>query len=95
MAPKILDEQGEEIYGSRFVSREYAVDIGMVGYEKDLNRARTNERVADNPLIVRGVRSAGPNNTDVVVPSDQAARIHGAASNMNFLQHCKVKFGVD
>jgi hypothetical protein len=95
MAPKIVDERGEEIYGSRFVSREYAVDIGMVGYEKDLNRARANERVTDNPLIVRGLRTEGPNKTDIVVPGDQAAKIHAAAANMNFLQHCKVMFVVD
>ena len=95
MAPKLLDERGEEIYGSKFVSREYAVDIGMVGYEKDINRARINERVADNPLIVKGVQASGPNKADVVIPASEATRVHSAAMNMNFLQHCKVMFILD
>lgn len=95
MAPKVLDDRGEEIYGSRFVSREYAVDIGMVGYEKDVNRARSNERVTNNPLVVKGVKAAGPNKTDVVVAADDAARVHSAAASMNFLQHCKVMFILD
>ena len=95
MAPKILDDRGEEVYGSKFVSREYAVDIGMSGYEKDINRARMNERVADNPLIVKGVESSGPNKTDVVVNSADAMKIHNAAANMNFLQHCKVMIVLD
>ena len=95
MAPKVLDDRGEEVYGSRFVSREYAVDIGMVGYEKDLNRARMNERVADNPLVVQAVEAGGPNKTDVVISSADAMQIHNAASNMNFLQHCKVMFLLD
>ncbi len=95
MAPKVIDEQGDEVYGSRFVSREYAVDIGMVGYEKDINRARSNERVTDNPLIVKGLKVSGPNKTDVVLSADDAARIHNAAANMNFLQHCKVMFVLD
>ena len=95
MAPKVVDERGEEIYGSKFVSREYAVDIGMVGYEKDMNRARMNERVADNPLIVTGIEATGPNKTDVVINSADAGRIHNAAANMNFLQHCKVMFLLD
>lgn len=95
MAPKVMDDRGEEVYGSRFVSREYAVEMGMVGYEKDLNRARRNERVADNPLVVKALEAGGPNNTDVVISSADAMQIHNAASNMNFLQHCKVMFLLD
>jgi hypothetical protein len=95
MAPKVLNEQGEEVYGSRFVSREYAVDIGMVGYEKDINRARSNERVTDNPLVVTGIQASGPNKTDIVISSADAMKIHSAAANMNFLQHCKVMFILD
>lgn len=95
MAPKVLDSNGNEIYGSKFVSREYAVDIGMVGYEKDINRARMNERVADNPLIVKGIEASGANMTDITINSADAMQIHNAAANMNFLQHCKVMFILD
>ena len=95
MAPKLLDETGNEIYGSKFVSREYAVDIGMVGYEKDINRAVSNERVTDRPLVVKAVKAAGPNKTDVVISSADAAKVHSAAANMNFLQHCKVMYILD
>lgn len=95
MAPKILDEAGNEIYGSRYVSREWAVKIGMVGYEKDTNRARTNDRVTNNPLIVRGLKAAGPNRADVVVSNADAAAIRNAAASMNFLDKCKVMFIVD
>jgi len=95
MAPRVLDEKGDEIYGSRFVRREYAVDIGMVGYEKDVNRARMNERVADNPLIIKAAEASGPNNADVIINLNDAAVIHNAAANMNFLQQCKVMFILD
>lgn len=95
MAPKVVDANGEEIYGSKYVDREYAVDIGMVGYEKDINNASHNVRVADNPLIVKGVDVLGQNKTDVVVSSTDAVKIHNAAANMNFLDHCKVMFILD
>ncbi len=95
MAPKIIDEQGNEIYGSKFVSREWAVEIGMVGYDKDLNRARQNDRVTNNPLVIKGVSSSGPNKTDVVISSADAALIHQAAANQNFLDKCKVMFIVN
>lgn len=95
MAPKILDEQGNEIYGSKFVSRDWAVEIGMVGYDKDLNRARQNDRVAHTPLVVKGISASGPNKTDVVISSADATMIHQAATNQNFLDKCKVMFIVN
>ena len=95
MAPRILDGQGNEVYGSKFVSRDYAVDIGMVGYEKDVNRAAKNERVASTPMVVKGVEASGPNKTDVVVGAADVAKIQNTAVNANFLQHCKVMFVLD
>jgi len=95
MAPKVLDDGGDEVYGSKFVSREYAVDIGMVGYEKDINRAARNERVASTPMTVKGVGASGPNKTDVVVGAADVAKIQSTAVNANFLQHCKVMFVLD
>jgi len=95
MAPRILDEEGNDVYGAKFISREYAVDIGMTGYEKDLNRARMNERVTDNPMIIKAIKSSGPNKADVVVSTVDARKIHNAASNLNFLKHCKVMFVLD
>jgi len=95
LVPKILNENGEEIYGSRYVSRDYAVVIGLAGYENDLSRAMLNERVADQPLIIKGLRTSGPNKTDVVIHNEDALKIHNAAANMNFLHHCKVMFILD
>ena len=95
MAPKILDESGREIYGSRFVKREWAVKYGMVGYAKDLNQARNNERAGANPLVVNALRASGPNKADVVVSDADARRIHQAAQYQNFLEKCRVMFIVD
>lgn len=95
MAPKIVDENGNEVYGSKFVSRQWAVEIGMVGYDKDVNRARSNDRVTNNPLVVKGLRTSGPNKTDVVISAADAAALHQAATNQNFLDKCKVMFIVN
>lgn len=95
MAPKIVDEAGNEIYGSKFVSREWAVEIGMVGYDKDLERARQNDRVTNNPLVIKGLRASGPNKTDVVISATDASLIHQAGANQNFLDKCKVMFIVN
>jgi hypothetical protein len=95
MAPKVVDEAGSEVYGSKYVSREYAVQQGMVGYDKDLNSARNNQRVTNNPLVIKAVRATGTNKTDVVVASADAQRIHAAAQHQNFLDHCRVMVLLD
>jgi hypothetical protein len=95
MAPKIVDENGNEVYGTGYVSRDYAVQIGVVGYEKDIDRAKTNERVTDNAIIVKALRVEGTNQTDVVVSNADAANIQAAAKNLNFMEQCKVMFILD
>ncbi|KAA3608781.1 MAG: hypothetical protein D8M58_18765 [Calditrichaeota bacterium] len=95
MAPKILDENGNEVYGTGYVSREYAVQIGVVGYEKDINRAKSNERVKDNAAVVKALKVVGTNGTDVVISNADAANIQAAAKNLNFMEQCKVMFILD
>jgi hypothetical protein len=95
MAPKILDENSQEVYGSKYVSRDWAVQIGMVGYDKDVMRAKSNDRVTANPLVVKALKVDGPNKADIVVSNADAATIRNAAANQNFLDKCKVMFIVD
>ncbi len=95
MAPKIVDTQGNEIYGTGYVNREYAVQIGVIGYEKDLNRARSNERVTDNPMVVKAIKATGSNSCDVVVSDADGRMIVAAAQNLNFMEKCKVMIILD
>jgi hypothetical protein len=90
LAPKILDQNNMEVYGSGTVSRDYALQIGVVGYEKDVNRARANERVTNNPLVIKAISTSGTHQADVVISNQDANMIRAAAQNLNFLQQCKV-----
>ncbi len=95
MAPKIIDEDGREVYGSAFVSREYAVSQGMSGYSKDLTAAQSNQRVTDNPLTVKGLKTEGPGKCNVVISKADAAKIRGASENLSFLKKCHVMIVLD
>jgi hypothetical protein len=95
MAPKVVDENGNEVYGSKYVSREFAVKQGMMGYDKDVNAARNNPRVANNPLIIKGLKASGTNQTDIVVSNADAQRIHAAAQTQNFLDKCRAMVILD
>ncbi len=95
MAPKILNEDGQEVYGSAWINRDWAVREGMAGYLKDPAQAQQNPRVTDRPLLVKAVKASGDARVDVVISNADAATIHGAAENLSFLEKCRVIILVD
>jgi hypothetical protein len=95
LAPKIMDQNKMEVYGTGSVSRDYALQIGVVGYEKDINRARANERVTNNPLVVKAVGASGTHKADITISNQDANNIRAASQNLNFLQQCKVMIILD
>ena len=95
MAPKILNEEGKEVYGSAWVSRDYAVREGMVGYLKDPVAAQTNPRVTDRPLMVKALKVTGDGRVDMVIANADAAMLHSVAQNLSFLEKCRVIVLVD
>ena len=95
MAPKILNEDGKEVYGSAWISREYAVREGMVGYLKDPVAAQTNPRVTDKPLMVKAIKASGDARVDTVITNADAAMLHNAAQNLSMLEKCRVIILVD
>jgi hypothetical protein len=95
MAPKIMNEDGKEVYGSAWINRDYAVREGMVGYLKDPVQAQTNTRVTDKPLMVKALKVAGDARVDVVITNTDAAMLQSASENLSMLQKCRVIILVD
>ena len=90
MVPTLLDENGQEIYGPAFVTREVAVQKGMCLYEKDLSSAKEKERVLDHPLTVRALRIGGPDGSSLVISNTDALKIKSASEHLTFLRECRV-----
>lgn len=86
IAPRVLDEDGREVYGVDFADRERAIRFGIAGYSTDLEEAMQAERVGDKPLAVRGVRVSGGNGTDVVISTGDARFV----SRLRALRECQV-----
>ncbi len=95
MAPKILNEDGKEVYGSAWISRDYAVREGMVSYLKDPVQAQTNPRVADKPLMVKALKIAGNTRVDLVITNADGAKLHSSSENLSMLKKCRVIILVD
>ncbi|HPN09803.1 MAG TPA: LPP20 family lipoprotein [Syntrophales bacterium] len=95
MSPKIVDENGKEVYGSMQVDRQYAIQQGMTGYARDLTAAQSNPRVTSNPLSVKGIRADGPGKCDIIISNADAAKVRASAETMNYLQKCRVMIVLD
>ena len=95
MVPKIIDENHQEVYGSAYVSREYAVQRGMSGYGKDLEKIVHNRRVADHPLIVKGLRTVGSGHSEIVISNADASKLRSTSESLSLLKKCRVVIVVD
>jgi len=95
MAPKILNEEGKEVYGSAWINRDWAVREGMVGYLKDPVAAQTNPRVTDKPLLVKAVKASGDSRVDMVISNADAVALQSASQNLSMLEKCRVIVLVD
>ncbi len=95
MAPKILNEDGKEVYGSAWINRDWAVREGMVGYLKDPAAAQINPRVTDKPLMVKALKVSGDGRVDMVISNADAATLQSATQNLNMLEKCRVIVLVD
>jgi len=95
MSPRIIDENGREIYGSMNVEREYAVQQGMSGYARDLTAAQSNTRVTNNPLSVKGLKTEGAGRSDIVIANADAEKILASGDNLSFLKKCRVMIVLD
>jgi len=95
MAPRILDQNGNAVYGPGTYDRSYAVTNGVAGYSKSLEAAQKDPRVLGNPLVVKGVSTSGTNRTDIVVSNADVSKIDLANRSYNVLKDCRVLILLD
>ena len=95
MAPRIVSRSGHEVYSAGFAERDYVAKMGVVGYDKDLDRALVGDRLGGeeaNPLVVEAIDVAGTFGGDAVVSDGEAMRIRVANAQDGFLTQCRVLF---
>ena len=95
LAPRVLDENLEEVFGPAFVSREFAVQHGMVRYTTDLWKAKFHPRVSYNPLIVKALKSLWSGRCDFVISNSDAAKLRSSSEHLLFMRECRVIIVLD
>lgn len=95
LAPRILDENLEEVFGPAFVSREFAVQHGVARYTTDIWKAKFDTRVSDNPLIAKALKVLWPGRCDFIISNADAAKLKSASEHLKFLKECRVIIVLD
>jgi len=95
MAPRILDQNGNAVYGPGKYDRQYAVNNGVAGYSKTLESAQQDQRVVGNPLVIKGVATSGTNRTDITISNADVSRLDAANRTSNILNDCRVLILLD
>ena len=95
MSPKVYDPQDREVYGSAYVSRDFAVSQGMVGYAKSVDAAGQSDRVKGNPAVIKATSAKGANKADLVISQQDADALRALAQKETFLREARVMIVLD
>jgi hypothetical protein len=95
LAPRILDENMEEVFGPTYASREFAVQHGVVRYMPNIWQAKYDLRVSDNPIIVRALKTVWPGRCDFIISNADADKLRSASEHLLFLRECRVIIVMD
>ena len=94
LAPKILNEEGQEAYSVAYVEDAKA-ENGIVVYVPDLSSAEAHPRVTHQPLVVKAMRATGQSKSDLVISDADAQSIHAVPAHFKFLERAQVLVVLD
>lgn len=88
--PKIQTDRGLDIYSPLYVKEAYAMETGYIVYREDQTGKGTEAKVGKNPYFVLALGTAGKNQTDLVIPTDEAAKLLSHPETRKNLTRCRV-----
>ena len=95
MSPRLLDEDGREVYGKVMVSADYAIETGIVAFPRSVDDAMNCSRAGRRPLVVRARGVADRNRFNPYISERDARRIADANRDSRFFERTAVIFLVD
>ncbi len=90
LLPRVLDQEGREIYGPGLAEKSVALKQGMVQYLSGLDEAGLLERVGKRPLHLRAMGVSGKYKCDLVIGRFSARDILDVSKTRQALSQCRV-----
>ncbi|MCG6140838.1 hypothetical protein [Leptospira mtsangambouensis] len=88
--PKIQTDRGLDIYSPLYVKEAYAMETGYIVYREEQFGKGIEAKVGKNPYFVLALATAGKNQTDLVIPTDEAAKLLSHPETRKNLTRCRV-----
>jgi hypothetical protein len=95
LAPRIVDENGNPIYGMNSLTRSNAINKGLVAYASSLGLTKQEKRVGNNPIIIKALNQDIFGSTNPVVSLNASAKLKSANKSFHLFDDCKVLILVD
>ena len=92
MAPQILTDNGQLLYGATIIDRNAALQYGVAGYSSNLSSSIVTQRVGANPLIIKAESLYGGQNAGVKISTGDALKALLLNSTKGLLKLGKVLF---
>jgi len=94
--PRIFMEDGKtEVYGSDWITPDLHGTLTVISYVNEIPQAKTHDRVKTKPLMVKALRTANQNPTDLIINDADAQLIHLDPNHLELLKKGKVVVIVD
>lgn len=88
--PKIQTDRGLDVYSPFYVKDAYAIETGYIVYREDQNGKTFENKVGKNPYFVLALSTAGKNQTDLVISTDEAAKFLSHPESRKNITRCRV-----
>ncbi|MDF3820116.1 hypothetical protein P3G55_09410 [Leptospira sp. 96542] len=88
--PKIQTDRGLDIYSPLYTKEAYVIETGYIVYRKDYTEKNVEQKVGKNPYFVLALGTAGKNQTDLILPTDEAAKFLSHPESRKNLTRCRV-----
>jgi hypothetical protein len=72
LAPRLIDESGQELYGIDRLSEQARRSSGVAAYALGMEQAKKSLRVGDRPLVLRGLEAKG---SDIVLGAEERKKL--------------------
>lgn len=92
LSPRILDEEGGELYGAAMVNPGPMRQRGAAGFSRSVDAAKEDVRVGKNPLVIKA-SAVGEADTDIKVSAADAEKLK--TGNLSFLAEGRVVIATD
>jgi len=90
-SPRVYDEDGNIIYGNKYIDPDFAISNGMVDYSSQNAALSGNSRAGAKPLVINALKVVG-NNCNLVISNADAQRVLAVQARNGFMKNCAVVF---